>query len=259
MNSIGLTPLQRIKRQIEATDGLNERDKVELQVAMLNNFIKWTDDDYRVYEVLLGELEKVKRKRKPSTTELGLALENIVDFIFNKSFMYKVHSNKRSSTHEIDQFIVLTDAGIQAMHSLGISRELLPTTQHYFLGECKNYKKPVGTTWVGKFNTLMEVSGKCQLGIIFSCEGLTGKEHNWESSHGLTKVIHYSSDPNAKRYILDFNMLDFKSLKDKSVNVFDIIKSKKRALEGCLNSQQLLNDRHEGYDDIKDIFKEIDN
>ncbi|QEZ68951.1 acetylglutamate semialdehyde dehydrogenase [Paraclostridium bifermentans] len=258
MNKLGLTPFELLSRQIDECNEIDERQRIELKLKSLNKFIKWTDKDYLEYGTLLANLKRVRRKSKPSTSELGKALEDIVDFIFNKSFIYKVHSNKRSSTHEIDQFIVLSDRGIQTMHSLGISRELLPTTQHYFLGECKNYKKPVGATWVGKFNTLMEVSGKCQLGIIFSCGGLTGKEQNWENSHGLTKVIHYLSDPSAKRYILDFNMGDFDLLNEnRTISVIDIIKSKKRALEGCLDSQKLLEDQHDGYHEVKSIFDEI--
>ena len=55
-------------------------------------------------------------------------------------------------------------------------------------------------------------------------------------------------------------MADFELLNEnRNINVFDIIKSKKRALEGCLDSQQLLADKHEGYEDIKDIFDEINN
>lgn len=189
---------------------------------------------------------------------MGKNLENIVDFIFEKSVIYKVHSNKQSSTHEIDQFIVLSDEGIQLIEELKLSKELLITKQKYFLCECKNYKDKVPATWVGKFNTLLEVSGKCQVGILFSYKGLTGRENSWEDAHGLAKIIYYLGDNNSKRYIIDFNINDFELLnKNRNTSIIEIIKNKKIAVEIGISSQKLLEDKHDSYDNIATLFQEL--
>lgn len=259
MNNQGISPYERISQMIESIsleETISEREKVELKIELFEKYTQWTEQDYNCYNELLEKLKYV-RGHKGSTQELGGVLEEIVTFIFDKSFVYEVYKNKRSSTNEIDQFVVLSDKGLQSISQLGISKDILPTNQDYFLCECKNYKDKVGVTWVGKFNTLLEVSGKCNLGLIFSYEGLAGKETNWESSHGLTKIILSLSEPDKRRYILDFNIKDFELLKDKSYNIFKIIRTKKAALEGCLNSHKLLEDVHEGYEEVKSIYLEI--
>ena len=55
----------------------------------------------------------------------------------------------------------LTAAG-KALQSNGI----LSAYYTNFIGECKNYNKKVGVTYVGKFCSLMLTTG-CTLGILF--------------------------------------------------------------------------------------------
>ncbi|MDQ4678146.1 nuclease-related domain-containing protein, partial [Stenotrophomonas maltophilia group sp. RNC7] len=222
--------LYEISQLIDESDQFDAREKVELKLKTFNKYISWSENDYEEYNVILNELKRIKRKENPSNQELGNALENLVDFILEKSYFYKVYTNKRTGTHEIDQFAVISDRGIQAITEYNFAKDLLLTNQNYFVCECKNYKGNVGATWVGKFNTLLEVSGRCQLGIIFSCDGLTGKENTWYDSHGLTKVIFHMSNSEEKRYILDFNMNDFNLLKSKEHTFFSIVKSKKASL-----------------------------
>ncbi len=252
-----LTVFELLSMQIDQCDALDAKQKIELKLQRFNKFIAWSDDDYERYDVLLDSFKKIRSKKNPNTTELGQALEKLVTFIFDRSFFYQVFENKRTSTHEIDQFVILSDNGIQALEDYKFSKDLLLTKQNYLLCECKNYKGKVSATWVGKFNTLLDVSGKCQLGIIFSCDGLTGRENNWYDAHGLTKIIYHLSENEQKKFILDFNLEDFEKLKEKNTNIFDIIKTKKMALLSNVKSEKLLDDLHEGVDEIKEIYEEI--
>ncbi|MBR9649462.1 hypothetical protein JET15_14980, partial [Clostridium tyrobutyricum] len=181
-NKGGLSPDEIIKL-IDSSDFSCSKKKIELKIKVLNKYIEWTNGDYKQYEELLYNLKQIRKnmnkktkkdKRNSSKLGLGKSLENIVNFIFEKSYFYKVYPNKRTATNEIDQFIVLSDKGKQAIEEYKFSKKLFGITDEYLLCECKNYKGKVGGTWVGKFYTLMNVSGNCSLGIIFSYDGLTG-------------------------------------------------------------------------------------
>lgn len=258
-----------IMDMISNVDGATEQQKIDMKVNLFYKYIAWTDEDYQQYNKLLDELIKLKKQRVPIKSKkdrgtekeatkksIGDALEAVVDFIFEKSFFYKVYENKRTSTHEIDQFVVLSDRGRQALEDTKFTRDLLITTQDYFLCECKNYKTPVSATWVGKFNTLLEISGKCSVGLFFSCEGLTGKENTWYDAHGLAKTIYRLSDDEEKRFILDITIKDLELLRSTDNNIFKIIKTKKESMVSNIKSENLY-DTHEGYTEIKSIYKEI--
>lgn len=256
--------LKEILNMIDNSNNIDEQEKIEAKVHAFYNFIKWTEEDYVIYNSLLSEFkDKNKKKTKKNsnndesikTKEKGDALENIVNFIIDKSFFLKVHPNQHTATNEIDQFVVLSDRGKQAMYEYNFSDELLGFTDKYFIGECKNYDDTVGSTWVGKFYTLLKTCGDCELGIIFSYHGLTGKENNWYDAHGLTKVI-YRMENNKKNHILDFNINDFELLNDKKHNFFEIIKAKKESLASNSKSVALMDNLHDGIKEMKKIYVE---
>lgn len=256
MNKEQLTPADIIK-MIDGMDNVSAQEKIKLKIRNFNKFIKWTHSDYAQYKVLLNYLKKVKRKRNVKTKEIGDALENLVNFIIEKSFFYTVHPNKHTSTNEIDQFIVLNDKGKQAIAEYSFSKELLVSDENHFLGECKNYDKSVGSTWVGKFNTLLDICGETSIGIIFSYEGLTGNENNWYDAHGLTKIIYRITKDKKARFIIDFNIKDFEKLLNPDINFFQLIKLKKEALIANVKSEKLILEEHDAMEDVKSIFEEI--
>ena len=242
------------------TLGEINKQNIIKKVDQFREFNKWTDAQYQEYEKLLLALKKAYRKCSKitpekeilKTKEKGDTLENIVNYIVEKNFFLKVYPNKRTATHEIDQFIVLSDYGKQAMHEYNFSKELLGFENGYFLGECKNYDGKVPATWVGKFNTLLKVSGNCEIGVIFSYEGLTGEENNWYDAHGLTKIIFKMDNSNRPTCILDFNKSDFERILNRE-SFLDIIISKKEALASCTKSINL-SARHEGSKILKQIY-----
>lgn len=267
---------------IEAMNMDKEKEKIRLKMQLFRNYAKFSEEAHSQYNVLLDNLKAIRKsieekraqnKGKKSksdiatktigsdiaTKTIGDALEEIVDFIFKESFFYRVYTNKRTATNEIDQFVVLTNEGIQTLDDLKISKKVLINEDRCFLCECKNYADTVGATWVGKFNTLLDVSGNCKVGLIFSYDGLTGKETNWCDAHGLTKVIYRLSDEDNKRFILDINIRDLERLQDRDYTIFDLIKDKKDALIANVNSQRLYDEVHEGISEVEEIYKEIAN
>lgn len=241
----GLTITQMMKLLDEA-DYISEREKIEAKLKWLYGYVKWTDDNFEEYKLLLDKL----RTKKNNTKEIGAALEDVVSFIFEKSIIYDVYKDQRTGTNEIDHFVVLNNHGKQALHEYSISKELLITKQDYFVCECKNYKETVSATWVGKFNTLLEVSGQCEVGIIFSYEGLSGEENKWYASHGLTKIIYRISDENKKRFIIDINYNDLEELYVNRDNIFNLIDRKKKSLISSIDSNKFY---YHGDNDIKEM------
>lgn len=263
-NDVHGCTIEEILEYIENADHLSEREKMIAKTKSFYKFTKWTESDYVEYDKLYKQLKKSYRKckkgtddeEKIKTKEKGDALENVVNFIIDKSFFLEVYPNKRTSTNEIDQFVVLSDYGKQAMHQYKFSHEFLGFENGYFIGECKNYDEEVEATWVGKFYTLLRTCGHCNLGIIFSYKGLTGKENNWYHAHGLTKII-YQIEPNGKKiFILDFNKDDFKKLFNRKENLFKIIYKKKLALISGSKSDNF-NDKHEGEEEVSQIYEEL--
>lgn len=144
MSKVGLSP-QQILEAIDNCDFSSGKDKIALKIEWLNKYISWSDEDYKEYEKLLNDLKNIRKtmnkknkrdKQDSSKMGLGKALEKTVNFIFEKSYFFKVYPNKRTATNEIDQFVVLSDYGKQAIEEYKISKDLLGITDGYFL---KNY------------------------------------------------------------------------------------------------------------------------
>lgn len=136
--------------------------------------------EYKILLEELIELDKKKASDKKERIELtrkkGKSLEEIVKYIIKNSVFFDIYDNVRTSTNEIDEVVSISYKGRRIMDSSGISVESLGIEGDYFLGECKNYNKKVGSTWVGKFYTLLKTCGGCRFGILFSFHGLSGQE-----------------------------------------------------------------------------------
>ena len=106
-----------------------------------------------------------------------------------------------TNTNEIDIVCELTPKG-----QILFSHNLLPIRQNVFLGECKNYNRTVGVTYVGKFACLM-LTTAYKLGILFSYHGVTGKK--WGDAQGLIRKFYLSRENIEDRYvIIDFTIDD---------------------------------------------------
>lgn len=164
--------------------------------------LKFNQTDLEQYSILLDNFKKINESQDSSTELKGKSLEDLVEYIFKKSYIFDIDKNVRTSTNEIDLLVKLNKKGIDFNTSGYISIE------KYLLCECKNYNKTVGVTWTGKFYSLLKTSNK-NIGIIFSYHGIAGKK--WGSSSGLIRKIHLTS--NGKCRILSFALSDFELLR----------------------------------------------
>ena len=177
-------------------------DQEEAYRMLLN----YTEEQQKQYNLLFDKFETSNSDVNTSTNVKGKALEDLVEFIFKTSPFFNVEKNLRTSTNELDLLVDLTPMG-RVFSSEGHLN--IPTP---FIGECKNYNKAIGVTWVGKLYSLVCTSNK-NLGILFSYHGFTGK--NWSDSTGLARKICLASKQ--EHLILSFDYLDFKLLRDGEV------------------------------------------
>lgn len=135
---------------------------------------------------------------------------------------------------------------------------MIPIDKDLFLGECKNYKSNLGVTYVGKFYSLMTVTGMT-FGIIFTQKGLTGDAEGYKDAYGLTKVLRMvenSRNGEGNFYILTFTMEDYEKLLE-GVTFFELIKAKKLELQLASDYTVFIKEnRHEAEDEIKNILHE---
>jgi hypothetical protein len=237
-------------------------DVFENEEEFLTDFTSIKGERLVEYKDLLDCLENISKLKSKDPHDRGLitkakgeALENIVNFIIKNTSILQVYENVPTSTNEIDQVITLNHKGKRVREISGISYDTLGLEGECFLGECKNYNKSVGTTWVGKFFSLLKICGACKLGIIFSFFGLSGEEDKWYDSHGLTKILYQLGSSNERIFILDFNIKDFHRIAE-GENFFSIIKKKKLALQNGAKMDNFYLE-HEKQDEIKTIVNEL--
>lgn len=194
---------------------------------------EFTQEQKDHYELLLNDLEREQASKTSSTKDKGAALENLVNYLLQCSGdLFEVYNDVRTNTNEIDQIIKLKVKG-RMLRSLGV----LDERYGEFICECKNYKNRVGVTYVGKFCSLMN-SCNIKFGVLFSYRGVTGS--GWKDSSGLIKKIYMKSNVNENpTTIIDFNIEDFKSIRDGN-NFLDIIETKIMKLKYDTNFETLI-------------------
>lgn len=185
---------------------------------------RFSDEQKEEYDNLLKLFLKTNGSSTFSRQEKGKALENIVSFLLEKSGgIFKVGNNVRTNTNEIDQIVTLSECG-----RLFLSIGIIDNYYKEYICECKNHAKKVGVTFVGKLYSLMQT---CDItfSILFSYHGISGSK--WTDGTGLVKKIYLSSiGSHTPVCIIDFNVVDFKSIKDGN-NFLDIISSKIQSLK----------------------------
>ena len=241
------------------TDNYNLKDYyknvIKDDLLKYKTLIEWTEDEKEEFKQLLCNLKKPFDNRVETTKDKGDRLENLVSFIIEKSYFFKVYRNVHTETNEIDEVIVFTDEGKQAISRLGFSRDLVPIESDIFLGECKNYKSSLGVTYVGKFYSLLTATSN-SFGIIFTQNGLTGDSAGYKDAYGLTKVIRMiEANKNQKDfYIITFTLEDYEELL-KGHTFFELVDAKKKELQMAADYHTFLNDnKHENEEAIKKII-----
>ncbi|MES5836473.1 acetylglutamate semialdehyde dehydrogenase [Bacillus cereus group sp. MG11] len=184
------------------------------------------------YSKLLEELEVAQGNPTYTTRQKGDALESLVNFLIEKSVVFQLHQNIRTSSNEIDQLLVLNSTGRKFKQ-----QGLLNLNEDVILAECKNYQDKVDVTWVGKFFSLMTYTST-KIGLLFSYHGLTGE--SWRDAVGLTKKLYLSKENAAERiHILEFSMKDFKLIAE-GHTLLGLIEDKTLALRTDTNYIKLI-------------------
>ncbi len=106
----------------------------------------------------------------------------------------------------------------------GIDRAF-PFLEDPFLCECKNHKKSVEVTYVGKFFSLLHVA-RCKIGIMIAWNGIAGRS-KWSDASGLIRKIALRDNT----YIIPIEKTDFKAIYEQKANIFSIIHDKYVALQ----------------------------
>jgi hypothetical protein len=205
-----------------------------------NREITRLDEEEMVeYKRLLKHLEQIHDKTKTdsdkkkktkatdkqddeyNTYEIGKALENLVSYLLEKSGIFEIYENIRSSTNEIDQLLMLNFRG-------KMLKEFIDLPVDQFLSECKNYQGKISVTWVGKFFSLLQTN-QTKIGLLFSYHGLAGS--GWSSAVGLVKKLFLLKEKLDERtYIIDINIADFSEIA-KGHSLLEIVHAKMKALK----------------------------
>lgn len=229
---------------------------VQEPMDKFKGFITWTDKDKEEFKILLDELKKPFDKDNETTKEKGNRLEKLVEFIIHKTYFFEIYKNVHTETNEIDEVIVLSDRGKQAIQSFNLSRDLIPIKQDLFLGECKNYKSNLNVTYVGKFYSLLSITG-ISFGIVFTQKGLTGEPKGYKDAYGLTKVLRMvESSKGNDFFIIAFTLEDYERMLE-GTTFFDLVKTKKMEMQLASDYTTFLADnKHEAEEEVKTILSE---
>lgn len=210
-----------------------------------NEICKLNDTELAKYKELLKELEDLNIRADSKENGLrGKKLEELVAYLLKVSGnIFKIEKNVHTNTNEVDQVIKLSETG-KMLSSVGIINEKLTC----FLGECKNYKKTLSVTYVGKFCSLLQTTN-IKLGIIFSFCGISGS--GWKNGHGLVRKFYMSKEKENERFcIIDFSHDDFISI-SKGNNFLQIIDDKLEELRIDTSYEHLIS-KHLAEDEILD-------
>lgn len=211
---------------LDNQDAISPEELIRMIEKQQKTFCSIPKSKIPEYSILLQNLKSNTDYK--TTKEKGDALEDIVFFIIDNIQLFnKTYRNIRTSSNEIDLICEFNDCITSTLFPHGLSQ--IGHSQH-LICECKNYRSKIGTTWVGKFSSLIDTHGSSRIGIIFSDKGFTGRS-NWSDAKALVRKIYYKHESNdKKKYILDFNLNDFEQLVS-NPNFVDIICEKIDAIK----------------------------
>ena len=221
LNDIGMTP----------TEWLLAMGKYNSRILQLDN--KGYKKFAELYEKIVSKDFKLSDK--------GKLLEDLSAILFYQGYpgILECRRNLRTSSNEIDLQLCWTENAKMA----GIDRAF-PFLEESFLCECKNYKKSVDVTYVGKFFSLLHVA-RCKTGIMIAWNGIAGRS-KWSDANGLIRKIALRDNT----YIIPIGKDDFKSIYEQKTNIFSIIRDKYLALQNEIDYSEYVQ-HHELESDFK--------
>lgn len=206
LNDIGMT----------ATEWLLTIGKYKSRILQLN------DISYKKF----AELYEKIISRDFKQTDKGKMLEDLTALLLYKGYpgIFECRRNLRTSSNEIDLQLCWTENARIA----GIDRAF-PFLEDSFLCECKNYKKSVDVTYIGKFFSLLHVA-HCKIGIMVVWNGIAGRS-KWSDASGLIRKIALRDNT----CIISIDKNDFKAIYEQKTNIFSMIRDKYLALQNDID------------------------
>ena len=190
---------------MEEIDSLENAIKFIKHKFNMENF-NLSAEDMEAYNILLDQFIETNSSNS-STRKKGKSLENLVNFLLERTGIFDIYKNLRTNSNELDQLVRCNEMG-----RLYISNGLLDNRLNHFIGECKNYRAKVSVTHVGKICSLLSTTQN-KMCILFSYKGVSGS--GWVNASGLIKKFYLSKEYEQERFcIIDFNIDDFKKIKD---------------------------------------------
>ncbi|MBS5305731.1 hypothetical protein [Clostridium sp.] len=145
--------------------------------------------------------------------EKGLLLENLAKNILNIRNIFSVKERVICDSNEID--ILLQPVTNNVIYSA-----LLPDyLKDDCLVECKNHKKAIDVTLLGKFYSLIRYK-KVKFGFMISNKELTG-QLPWDDAIGLTKKLYLRDDT----IIINITIKMIKEMLELNESIINIIKN----------------------------------
>lgn len=221
--------------KILAESGVDMSTFLNYYISRDKSFLKMPDIIKKQFNDSFDNLQASFRTKK----EKGDALEWLARCLtYSDGNLFDLKMNIHTSSNEIDLFLTPSDKG-----------KIVFDKYYRFIGEgvlceCKNYAENLDVTYVGKFFSLLCLSG-FRIGIIFTLKGITGK-YEWADSKGLIRKIALKKD----MYILDFTIEDYKKIKDDDVLFLDLVEKKYLALKNDIKIEEYIS-QHSAENDYK--------
>lgn len=160
------------------------------------------------------EIPNVDKSTKGKLSyEKGLLLEELAKQILSIRNIFLFKERVICDSNEIDLLL-------QPITNNGLYGSLLPGyLKKDCLVECKNHKKPIDVTLLGKFYSLMRYK-KVKFGFMISNKPLTGQSP-WEDAFGLTKKLYLRDDT----IIINITIKMIKEMLESNESIINIIKN----------------------------------
>lgn len=213
------------------SEGLSIPDLLEHQLLKDRSFLDMTNETKTKFASCLDQLTGTF----PCTKSKGDILEDLACcLMYSGPNLLSVYRNCRTSTNEIDLLLRMTPKG----HSILPKQYGFLNAQDCLLCECKNYSGKLGVTYIGKFYSLLKLSG-CKIGILFTVYGLTGRS-KWLDGIGLVKKIALKDSI----YILAFSTNDYIMINTGQKLFWDLLEEKYMSLQHDIDISQFV-EHHE--------------
>lgn len=154
-----------------------------------------------------------KSEKGKLSFEKGILLENLAKKLLRVRNIFSIKERVICDSNEID--LLLQPTTNNAIYS-----KLLPEyLTKDCLVECKNHKKTIDVTLLGKFYSLMRYK-KVKFGFMISNKELTGQTP-WEDAIGLSKKLYLRDDT----LIINITIKMIKELLESNQSIINLIKN----------------------------------